>query len=94
MPIHPVSKEAYIAFDTKTKKGYVSQIIIVNQAGNIRKFNLAKTAHTRVKLNNAPTSDFAYWDKTPMRSLTFTDIDLFKGKVYVSGMSNAEFSSA
>lgn len=94
MAIHPLSKEAYIAFDAKTKKGYISQIAIVNQTGNIRKFDLEKTPHTEVKLNNAPTADVNFWDKTQMRSLTFTDIDYHKGKVYVSGMSNAEFSSA
>jgi hypothetical protein len=94
LAINPTNKEAYIAFDTKTKSGYFSQIIIVNQSGEIRAFDLRKTTHTEVKLTDAPTSDFKYWDKTPMRSFTFTDIDLHKGKVYISGMSNAEFSSA
>jgi hypothetical protein len=94
MAINPANKEAYIAFDTKTKSGYLSQIIIVNQSGEIREFDLRKTTHTEVKLTDAPTSDFKYWDKTPMRSFTITDIDLHKGKVYISGMSNAEFSSA
>ena len=94
MAINPANKEAYIAFDTKTKSAYLSQIIIVNQSGEIREFDLRKTTHTEVKLTDAPTSDFKYWDKTPMRSFTFTDIDLHKGKVYISGMSNAEFSSA
>ena len=94
MAIHPTSKEAFIAFDTKTKTGYTSQIIVVNQAGKIRKFDLINTKHTEIKLNDAPTRNFTFWDKTPMRSLTFTDIDFYKGKVYVSGMSNAEFSSA
>jgi hypothetical protein len=94
LAINPTNKEAYIAFDTKTKSGYLSQIIIVNQSGEIRAFDLKKITHTEVKLTDAPTSDFKYWDKTPMRSFTFTDIDLHKGKVYISGMSNAEFSSA
>lgn len=94
MAINPTSKEAYIAFDVKTKKGYQSQIVIVNQAGIIETFDLEKTSHTEVQLNDAPTSDVVFWGKTPMRSLTFTDIDFYKGKVYISGMSNAEFSSA
>lgn len=94
MAINPSTKEAYIAFDTKSKTGYTSQVIIVNQAGTIRKFDLANTKHTEIKLNDAPTSDVKFWDKTPMRSMAFTDIDFYKGKVYVSGMSNAEFSSA
>jgi hypothetical protein len=94
MAIHPTTKEAYIAFDTKSKKEYVSQIIVVNQAGILRKFDLATTKHTEVKLNDAPTSDVKFWDKTTLRSLTFTDIDFYEGKVYISGMSNAEFSSA
>jgi hypothetical protein len=93
MALHPTSKEAYIAFDTKTKTGYVSQIIIVNQAGKIRKFDLATNKHTEITITNAPTNELKIWDKTSLRSMTFTDIDFFKGKVYVSGMSNAEFSS-
>jgi hypothetical protein len=94
MAINPTSKEAFIAIDIKTKKGYESQILIVNQAGNITKFDLDKTKHTEIKLTDAPTNDITFWDKTSIRSLTFTDIDFYKGKVYVSGMSNAEFSSA
>lgn len=94
MAINPTSKEAFIAIDLKTKKGYESQILIVNQAGNITKFDLDKTKHTEIKLTDAPTNDVTFWDKTSIRSLTFTDIDFYKGKVYVSGMSNAEFSSA
>jgi hypothetical protein len=94
MAINPMNKEVYIAFDTKTKKGYTSQVVIVNQAGSIRKMNLALTQHTEVKFSDAPTSDHKFWGETPVRSFTFTDIDLHKGKVYVSGMSNAEFSSA
>ena len=94
MAINPSNKEAYIAFDTKTKTGYLSQIVIVNQIGVVRKFDLANTKHTEAKLTDAPTSDLKFWGTTPMRSFTFTDIDLHKGKVYISGMSNAEFSSA
>ncbi len=94
MAINPDSKEAYIAFDTKTKTGYVSQIIVVNQAGTIREFDLVKTKHTETEINDAPTSDLKIWDKTSLRSMTFTDIDFHNGKVYISGMSNAEFSSA
>ena len=90
MAINPTSKEAYIAFDTKTKTGYVSQIIVVNQAGTIRKFDLDATKHTETKISDAPTSDLKIWDKTSLRSLTFTDIDFHNGKVYISGMSNAE----
>lgn len=93
MAINPSNKEAYIAFDTKTKTGYLSQIVIVNQIGVVRKFDLANTKHTEAKLTDAPTSDLKFWGTTPMRSFTFTDIDLHKGKVYISGMSNAEFSS-
>lgn len=94
MTINPASKEAFIAIDIKTKNGYKSQILIVNQAGNIKKFDLINSKHTEVKLTDAPTSNVTFWDKTTMRSLTFTDIDFYKGKVYISGMSNAEFSSA
>ncbi|TDR32138.1 hypothetical protein [Hydromonas duriensis] len=94
MAIHPVSKEAYIAFDTNNGKGYTSHVVVVNQAGELRAFDLAAVAHTEAKINDAPTNTTSFWGKTPMRALTITDIDFYKGKVYISGMSNAEFSSA
>lgn len=93
MAIHPVSKEIFVALDVKNKTGYRPVIVIVNQKGEIRTLNLQTTRHTEFKINDAPVTDYKYWDETPMRSFTFTDIDFHKGKVYVSGMSNAEFSS-
>ena len=54
---------------------------------------MKNTKHTEFQIDDASTDDRIFWDKTPMRTLTFTDIDFHKGKLYVSGMSNAEFSS-
>ena len=94
MAVNPVSKEAYISVDVKTKTGYTSTVVIANQSGSLRNFDLVNTKHTAIKVDNAPTSEINFYDKTSLRSFTFTDIDYFKGKLYISGMSNAEFSSA
>ena len=93
MATHPVSKEIFIALDVKNSNGYTPVIVIVNQKGELRTLNLQTTKHTEFKINDAPSADHKYWDETPMRTFTFTDIDFHKGKLYVSGMSNAEFSS-
>lgn len=94
MAIAPQNKEAYVAFDIKTSKGYQSRVVVVNQGGHIRPFDLARTPHTEVALQDAPTQRTQFWGKTALRSFTITDMDFYQGKVYVSGMSNAEFSSA
>jgi hypothetical protein len=94
MAISPKSKEAFVAFDVKTAKGYQSYVAAVNQAGEVHGLDLAKLPHTEVALDDAPTDPRLFWDKSPMRSFTITDLLLHDGKVYVSGLSNAEFSSA
>lgn len=94
MAISPQSKEAYVAYDVKTARGYLSRVVVVNQSGRIRPFDLADTKHSEVALRDAPTDPAVFWGKTPLRSFTITDLKFHQGKVYVSGMSNAEFSSA
>ena len=93
MATHPVSKEIFIALDVKNNTGYMPVIVIINQTGEVRTLNLQTTKHTELKISDAPSADHKYWDETPMRTFTFTDLNFHKGKLYVSGMSNAEFSS-
>ena len=59
----------------------------------MRLMDLAKTPHTEIKLKDPNTQDFKLWSDASLRSLTITAIKMFKNKVYVCGLSNAEFSS-
>jgi hypothetical protein len=91
--INPVNKEAYISFDKISGSMYVPLIIIINQAGAMRLMDLAKTPHTEIKLKDPNTQDFKLWSDASLRSMTITAIKMYKNKVYVCGLSNAEFSS-
>lgn len=91
---HPQTNEAYLAFDEKTSEGYVSHLAVVNQTGEIRTFDLKNTPYTSKTISDAPELDRVYFEHLEHRMLTFTDLDFYKGKLYVSGVSNAEFSSA
>jgi len=95
MKIHPVSQEAYIS----VKRGYApdakSLIAIANpKDSNIRFLNIAKAQHSKVNVL-APVKKDApnFWRDIPANTLTITDIDYHKGKIYVSGLSNGEFAS-
>lgn len=90
--IHPVSKDAYLSVDVNTGTAYKSIILVIDLNGEISTFD-KNSKHTEFSVSNAPDGNYKYWDNTPMRSFTFTDLDLYKGKLYVSGLSNAEFSS-
>ncbi|PHS20161.1 MAG: hypothetical protein COA86_02400 [Kangiella sp.] len=93
MALHPITKEAYFAISYVKKGQYHPAIVTVNQLGKIKNFDLKKTKHTEYLVSNTTKSKEKYWGKTPLSSLMFTDIDFHKGNLYVSGLSNAEFSS-
>ena len=91
--INPANKEAYISFDKINGSMYVPVVVIINQIGAMRLMDLAKTPHTEIKLKDPNTQDFKLWSDVSLRSMTITAIKMFKNKVYVCGLSNAEFSS-
>ncbi|PHS68358.1 MAG: hypothetical protein COB12_00450 [Flavobacterium sp.] len=93
LAVHPTTKEAYIAISRISGEIYIPAIVIMNQSGAIRLFDAKKSKSTTIALANSPIKDFKFWDKVPSRSLTITDIDFHKGKLYVSGLSNADFAS-
>lgn len=93
LAVHPSTKEAYIAISRISGEKYIPVIVIVNQSGAIRLFNAEKAKSTSIALKNSTPQDFKFWDKVPSRALTITDIDYHNGKLYVSGLSNADFAS-
>ena len=93
LAVHPESKEAYIAVSRVRGNRYMPEIIIANQSGELRRLDLAKTKHSKIQLGGLPSDDIVFWGRLPARSLTFTDIDYYDGKLYISGLSNADFAS-
>lgn len=93
LAVHPVSNEAYIALSVIDNGKYQPKIVIANQAGDVRLMDL-DSKHSKLSVKHAPAKEFMFYDKVNSRSLTFTDIEYHKGKLYISGLSNQDFKSS
>ena len=93
MAIHPQTKEAYLAVARATGDRYISIIVVLNQTGTPRLLELPSSmAATQIPFS--PASGFSFYDEVPSRDLSFTDLEHHKGKLYVAGLSNADFASS
>jgi len=92
LAVHPESNEAYIAISYISGSKYIPAIVIANQSGNTRLMDLS-FKHTKLKLQKSDVEDFMFYDNFKGKSLTITDLDYHKGKLYVSGLSNQDFAS-
>lgn len=86
------SSLAFISVDRISDSEYVPAVIICDQEGKLRTFDL-NSPHTQITVTDNPTSEYSYWDKYDLKQFTFTDINFQDGKLYVSGLSNADFAS-
>jgi len=93
LAVHPTSKEAYLAVGRVTQDDYGSAIVIINQAGEARLLDPELTGET-LEVPFAPTEDFFFYRDVPSRDLTFTDLEVHEGQLYIAGMSNADFASS
>lgn len=92
LAVHPTSKEAYVAVSHIENNSYVPAIVIVNQSGDMRLMPTGNPSKSLV-IDNTQEEEFMFYDRVSSRSLTFTDIEYYKGSLYLSGLSNADFSS-
>lgn len=90
---HPKSGEAYVSLSVIQNGTYVPVVLIANQSGELRKLDLSNAKYTKLQLPNTPAEAFKFWDDINARSLTITDMDFHKGKLYISGLSNKDFAS-
>jgi hypothetical protein len=93
LAVHPETKEAYVAVSRISGQKYIPAIVILNQSGAIRNFDTKKAASESFTVDNSPAKEFEFWNDVNARELTFTDIDFHNGKLYVSGLSSADFAS-
>lgn len=92
LAIHPESKEAYIAVSYIAGDSYSPAVVIANQSGQLRVMDTA-SPQSSLAINNTIEDGFAFYDRVDVRSLTFTDLDFHKDKLYISGLSNADFAA-
>ena len=93
LAIHPESKEAYIAVSYNAGDSYSPAVVIANQSGQLRLMDTA-SPQSSLAIDNTIEDDFAFYDRVDVRSLTFTDLDFHMGKLYISGLSNADFAAS
>ncbi len=94
LAVNPISKNAFVAIHKIVGDTYKPLIIKVTPKGKVTNFNLKKNKNSSFKVNDTFKSDLVFWRTMSLRSLTFTDIEYHKGKLYVAGISNADFDSS
>ncbi|MEL7372705.1 MAG: hypothetical protein AAFN74_27520 [Myxococcota bacterium] len=93
MAVHPQTKELYLSVGRVTGESYASAIVVLNQLGVPRLLDLSVPMKV-VQIPFAPASGFAFYDEVPARDLSITDIEYHDGRLYVAGLSNADFASS
>ncbi|MBW8898524.1 MAG: hypothetical protein JF619_10520 [Massilia sp.] len=68
-------------------------LFAVTSDGKTKRIDLRAARSTSVALRNAPAGDEKFWQATPERSFTVTDMKWRDGELFVAGLSNQEFSS-
>jgi len=94
LAVNPESKNAFLAVHKVVGKSYMPLILKVSPDGTVSNFDLGKNNHSAYEVNDAPQTDLVFWKRKSLRSLTFTDLEFHKGKLYVAGISNADFDAS
>ncbi len=91
MVVRPGTAEVYVAVSYGAAK--TPALIVVTSNGVARRVDLKAARSTSIALRDAPTSDYKFWNETPERSLTVTDMKWHGGELFVAGLSNQDFAS-
>ncbi len=91
MAIHPASEQIFLSVERGRGPDAVPAIVKVNR-GKVEVLDLANIPHSSVAVPNepAPTSMLEF---DPQRMYAITDIQYFKGEIFVSGITNQRFAS-
>jgi len=93
MAVRPGAELAYISLSiTRAGGAPLPALVSVDSAGHVANVDLARIPRTSVKIDDAPSTDKKLW-REPEATLTFTDLAVHGGKLYVAGLSNETFAS-
>jgi hypothetical protein len=92
LTVNPISKHAYLAVSRGRGPDAVPVIVSVDAAGKLSQLSLDNINHSTAALSDAPKSDTTA--RQNPRLQTVTDMDFTNGKLFVSGLSSEEWSSA
>lgn len=90
MAVNPTSKKVYIA--VQNSEG--TPVLLKVEGAKISNVSLKEVNYSSVILNNAPAEDSKDQRGGSLRISTISDIGFSDGKVFVSGLSNKQFSSS
>src|SRR5882672_7635150 len=91
MVVRPGTAEVYVAVSYGVAK--TPALIVVTSDHRARRVDLKAAKSTSVVLRDAPTSNYKFWNETPERSFTVTDMKWRDGELFIAGLSNQDFAS-
>ena len=90
MAVNPVSKKVYLAVQNSDG----TPVLLKLEGDKLQAVSLKDVNYSTVALNNAPAEDAKDQRGGLLRVSSISDIGFSDGKVYVSGLSNKQFSSS
>jgi len=87
--VNPISKKIYLAVQNADN----TTVLLTIEGDKIQPVNLKNVSYSAVSIDNAPAEDAKDQRGRPLRVWAVSDLAYADGKVFVSGLSNQEFSS-
>lgn len=105
MAVNPISQNVYLAVSRSDAKElgfwnqpnditYATILLKVTATGEMSEVNLDNISHSVKKIDSVIEKGTLNWKKKDRRTSAITDIAFDNGQLYVTGLSNEEFSSA
>jgi hypothetical protein len=91
MVARPGTAEVYVAISYGAAK--TPALIVVTNDHKARPVDLKAAKSTSIELRDAPTSSYKFWNETPQRSFTVTNMKWRNGEIFIAGLSNQDFAS-
>jgi hypothetical protein len=93
LAVHPNSQEAYLGVTRGHGAAAIPVILVLDASGQIRELEVEALPISRIALSDLPDDNLKFWNSIPARNLTITDLEYANSELYVTGLSNAEFTS-
>jgi hypothetical protein len=93
LAVHPVSGDAYLAVHRGHGEQMLPVVLCINAKRELSVVELSQLPHTQATLPNPIEPQVTLRNHIGARQFTITALSFHDGEVFVSGLSNAEFSS-
>ncbi len=93
MAVNPVSQNIYLSVSRGRSVDAIPVLIKIDRKGNIGQVKTTDILFSKADLSSMPgDNDKTPWGE-PKQRYAITDLNFYDGEVFISGLSNAEFSS-